>query len=694
MGDHPEEPPAEPEDDERGSIRTLTSETVDDAPPEGPTSSDDKDGQPTAVDSEPLSDSQHTSTSEEGPPPPLPPRPIPTKAPSSLLNPLSSLRGTTRSSRPQLHTQATTALSLTDVHTHARPDSLRNVHDSRRALSRTPSYSTISNFRHGHVEPHSGSDAAETNSIRSHAPTLEATGDIESLLGEVLSSENRSPTWKLMSAQRDISSPFDAVAEEDTEFEKTFRHEFSPIGELDEGGSNEEALLLDWKSRLKHFLILSQAGKPIYTRHGDPSLVSSYIGILQTIISSFQRQDKPNNKDPLRSFTAGSTTFVIVTEGPLHLVAISRDLEESDAQLRNQLDALYMQILSTLTLPVLNQLFSNRPSTDLRKPLQGTAPLLSGLSDTFTRGSPPTLLSALECLKLRKTDRSAINNVLLRLRTPDLLYGLIVAGGRLVSVIRPKRHSLHPGDLQLLFNMLFEADGIKAGGGENWIPLCLPGFNKGGYLYMYVSFIGASDSVGDGANEENGASPQDNDSREKEDQIAIILISTNKESFYDMQRMRNETIETLTRTALLSKITASISAGRPQVTDIIPGTAIRHFLYKSKANVQFVMPSYEPDFCTEVARRKLHTLYASLHASLHSQLAPQKLHHRVPFPSSTSTHAIANLSALAYSTPVFELYVVASPSATKAAIAQGANMLVRWARREEERIFILGGAVF
>lgn len=286
--------------------------------------------------------------------------------------------------------------------------------------------------------------------------------------------------------------------------------------------------MLQWKEKRKHYLILSAAGKPIYTRHGDSGLVSSYIGIIQTIISFYQDVD-----DTLRSFTAGDTKVVILSKNPLYLVTISR-LVESESQLRLQLDALYMQILSTLTLPALNHLFSIRPSTDLKKPLQGTETLLSTLADSFTKGSLTTLLSALECLKLRKSHRNIINNILLKTRAEKLLYGLVAAGGRLVSVIRPKKHSLHPGDLQLLFNMIFEADGVKAGGGESWIPVCLPGFNSSGYLYMYVSFLNPNEDSEDVILDE---------STPKDESVAIVLISAEKESFFQLQEMRNKLTE-------------------------------------------------------------------------------------------------------------------------------------------------------
>ena len=328
--------------------------------------------------------------------------------------------------------------------------------------------------------------------------------------------------------------------------------------------------------------------------------MNGYIGIIQTIISFFEGAN-----DPLMGFTAGGTRFVVVTEGPLYFVAISK-LGESDAQLRVQLEALYMQILSTLTLPALTQLFSNRPNTDLRRPLGGTETLLSSLADTFTKGSASALLSALECLKIRKSQRHAIDNTLLKARTDKLLYGLIVAGGRLVSVIRPKRHSLHPSDLQLIFNMLFEAKSIEAGGGENWIPLCLPGFNSSGYLYMYVSFLASqqeSEATADRPSTASSASP--------EDKVAVLLISADKESFYELQKMRDEVVSQLEKNGSMGIITAAVRSGRPTTTDIVPGSQLRHFLYKSRSNVQFTMPSFSPYFNSPIAHRR-YVLYRKL----------------------------------------------------------------------------------
>jgi len=302
-----------------------------------------------------------------------------------------------------------------------------------------------------------------------------------------------------------------------------------------------EAVMHQWRAKLKHFLILSSAGKPIYSRHGDDQLITNYIGVVQTIISFYQ-----STNDTLRGFTAGQVRFVVISKGPLNLVAITR-LPESDSQLRSQLEALYMQILSTLTLPSMERMFAARANYDLRRPLQGTETLLSALADGFTRGSPSTLLSALECLKLRKSHRATINNTLLKTRSENLLYGLVVASGKLVSVVRPKKHSLHPGDLHLIFNMLFEAGSVKAGGGENWIPLCLPGFNNTGYLYMYVSFLNLehpSEQMQERPRTSEGA----------DDEVAVLLISADRESFFELRRMRDDLVEVCGIISLLCKV--------------------------------------------------------------------------------------------------------------------------------------------
>lgn len=461
-----------------------------------------------------------TSPEEDGPPA-LPPRPAQSliqrtggflKSHSPDFGSLTAFgsRAPTRASPAR----ATTAVSLTEA--------------STLKLS-LPEHEEETTHSHGNHVPSEVDqtllDNSDAMTIRSFAATAEPFIDAESMLGDVLDKDTLA--WRNMA--HDSTGPMVDVLPVDTKFEEVFEQEFDELDDMTSDGLNESAVVKQWKSKLKQFFILSRAGKPVWSRHGTDQLITSYVGVILTLISFFE-----GNSDGLKGFTARGTRFVVLSKGQLYLVATS-SLGESDQQLRHQLEALYMQILSTLTLPVMERMFKRAASTDLRRPLEGTNKLLSALADGFTRGSPSTLLTALECLRMRKSHRQLINNALLKTRSEKLLYGLIVAGGRLVSVVRPRKHSLHPGDLHLIFNMLFEAGGINAGEGENWIPLCLPGFNNTGYVYMYVSFLAL-----DPASEQIRKRDMPLENLEE---VAIILISAEKEAFFELQQMKDDLIE-------------------------------------------------------------------------------------------------------------------------------------------------------
>lgn len=596
-------------------------------------------------------DNPHEEGAQSEQAPPLPPRPT----------------SSSPADQPNLQAQPTTAITPLDIQTVSFPDG------SRGTFSTPGTRSTSTPLSSGYASPNrkvSGpnSDVDDGASIASLAPTMRPAADMASLFVGDLS--RRSLAWNMLRSQSGAAKPFERDGLQLSGPMAQFTREFDDVPADATPDCSDEQRLGLWKSKLKHYMILSSAGKPIWSRHGDLMLINSSIGVVQTIISFYE-----GSKNPLQAFTAGDARFVIATQGPLYFVAVSK-LGEGDSQLRAQLEALYMQILSTLTLPTLKKIFVHRPSSDLRKPLEGTESLLSSLADTFTKGSPTTLLGSLECLKLRKSQRHSINNMFLRLRADKLLYGLIVAGGKLVSVIRPRRHSLHPSDLQLIFNMLFETDGVRGGGGENWIPLCLPAFNNQGYLYMYVSYFESDSEEPKTA----GSVP----TQAPEEEIAMILISTDKESFFSLKKMRDDVAQQMAKNGSMSLIREAVKVGRPSVAQVAPGSQISHFLYKSKANVQFCMSSLEPAFGGVLERRRLMTLYHELHASAHAKHTHLKVLHSVS----------EDATSLAWLTPVFEFYCVGGPNMTRAAMAQGANKIVQWAKREEQRLFIIGGGVF
>ncbi len=207
------------------------------SPPQGSSSLQRRESQETVHRLESASDGKTTSAAEyskenpdDGSPPPLPPRP----GSQRVLRPGSILR---RQSRPKLQASATTALSITDIHTRSHQDGYRENYAAPTESTSSPksvrAYGSIRKFNWGN-----GSEKNDDSvSMRSYAPISDVGGDVESLLSDIAESSQRSTAWKLLSAQvdgSDQSDPMsiggDTVANFDLEFEE--------IGELDSESSN------------------------------------------------------------------------------------------------------------------------------------------------------------------------------------------------------------------------------------------------------------------------------------------------------------------------------------------------------------------------------------------------------------------------------------------------------------------------
>ena len=182
--------------------------------------------------------------------PPLPPRPANVTLPrEGSYGPGSSLQKLTKTSRPHLQSTATVALSRTDIHTQSYQDGSRETFAA--SAETTPPSKAVATFGSiKRIKGLSDSEGGDSASVRSYAPTLETSGDVESLLGEVLEASQESPAWRLHSAQNGAPDPFESVTYEDDDATVDFYREFDEIREVDADGGNEGKLGLTSNSEL------------------------------------------------------------------------------------------------------------------------------------------------------------------------------------------------------------------------------------------------------------------------------------------------------------------------------------------------------------------------------------------------------------------------------------------------------------
>lgn len=377
---------------------------------------------------------------------------------------------------------------------------------------------------------------------------------------------------------------------------------------------------------------------------------------------------------------------------------------ETSNELISQLDFLHSYLLSSLSQRQVSRIFDKRENFDLRNFLESTDfenldEICSLISEKFY---PDVLLGSLQCLTLNRSYRSQLHECMLQnlMRESDLprgtlLYGLIVApNSKLCSVLRPRGHTLHTTDLHLLFCLIFHQFQNLNENQELWVPICFPKFNSNGFLYCYIKFL---------------SSP--NYKISSKSRPVLVLISAQKDAFYQLKLLGDKLTSSITSNGLLDKI---FQAQPVRIGDI-QAPLVHHFLYKSKKHVQYVMPQLQfadresDSVQAEEYEKKLMTYYQQIHNSVfsdggipfnksiinffnwESSLGPFEEPNNIGLIQGEKTQMLG----LAWITPGFELYLISNNGVNdKRILLKSAKKIISWCRKNEGKIFVNEGATF
>lgn len=183
---------------------------------------------------------------------------------------------------------------------------------------------------------------------------------------------------------------------------------------------------------------------------------------------------------------------------------------------------------------------------------------------------------------------------------------------------------------------------------------------------------------------------------------SIQLESSEKSGFicFYFQRLRRQNC--------LDAINASMNNQWPTMS-YVNVLEVRHFLYKAKYRAQFVAPVLDVPYVDHnnppedtipaepLSRdnprapkrisdelQRLYSTYFRMHSRLHAQARPVKIIYWVDDKENW----------LAWNTSGFELYVALEPLVKKSAAISAVNKLLKWVKKEEERIFIMNAPTF
>ncbi|CAN7008346.1 unnamed protein product [Brassica rapa subsp. trilocularis] len=450
---------------------------------------------------------------------------------------------------------------------------------------------------------------------------------------------------------------------------------------------DEDDASLSWRKRKKHFFILSNSGKPIYSRYGDEHKLAGFSATLQAIISFVE-----NGGDRVNLVKAGKHQVVFLVKGPIYLVCISCT-DETYEYLRGQLDLLYGQMIVILTKSI-DRCFEKNAKFDMTPLLGGTDAVFSSLVHSFS-WNPATFLHAYTCLPLPYASRKATGTVLQDVCASGVLFSLLMCRHKVISLAGAQKASLHPDDLLLLSNFVMSSESFRQvlnilpiykQTSESFSPICLPRYNPQAFLHAYVHFF--------------------------DDDTYVILLTTRSDAFYHLKDCRVRIEAVLLKSNILTTIQRSIAEGGLRVEDLPIDRRLRqkppstnnqgqdstevsvgtggpfglwHFMYRSIYLDQYVSSEFSPPVTSHRQQKSLYRAYQKLYASMHEKgLGPHKTQYRRD----------ENYTLLCWVTPDFELYAAFDPLADKAMAIKICNQVCQRVKEVENEVFLQGASPF
>jgi hypothetical protein len=247
-----------------------------------------------------------------------------------------------------------------------------------------------------------------------------------------------------------------------------------------------------------NILVMSDSGKPIFSRCGKEEDIARVTGLLQAVRSSIL-YNKTLGLGDIQSLHSAGMKLVFMSVGAITLVAIETFEDEAhattEAYLRLQLEYVFSLIISAMTARV-QDMFQYNPSFDLQSMLS-TDHIMRDIIDESERNNPaPFLVAGIPtACPLSPEVRDKASRVLKDVGddTENTVFAILFTGHKLVTLVQSssyRPHQMRVSDLHLVQDFLNRQPGVLSGS-ELWIPLCLPRFDSSGFMNCYTNCLDA-----------------------------------------------------------------------------------------------------------------------------------------------------------------------------------------------------------
>ena len=248
---------------------------------------------------------------------------------------------------------------------------------------------------------------------------------------------------------------------------------------------NANMKLEEFFTKKRHYLIMTDGGKPVYSRYGDEVENNSIFATISAMITKFTIFNSTDSfKEDINIISNNKNKIVFVKKGQLIFIALSKKVNDSVSFLHSQLEYMYNQLMSILTVRFYEKLEDN-PSKCLTA-MGGTEHLFEQIIQ-YSSNSFVSLFNSyqiMNCLNFGES-RDKINRIL-EDNKGNALYCILMTPYEIISFAHSNQIAVTSSDLILIQNLIFCTEMMRTE--ESYVPICLPGISDQGFLQLYSHF--------------------------------------------------------------------------------------------------------------------------------------------------------------------------------------------------------------
>ena len=247
----------------------------------------------------------------------------------------------------------------------------------------------------------------------------------------------------------------------------------------------EELKYEEFFNKKRHYLIMTDGGKPVYSRYGDEVENNSIFATFSAMITKFTIFNSNNNyKEELNVISNKKNKIVFMKKGQLIFIAFSKKINDTISLLHSQLEFIYNQLMSILTSKFYEKLEDN-PSKCLTA-MGGTENLFEQIIQ-YSSNSFISIFNSYQIMNFENFGESHDKlTKILEENKGNSLYCILMTPYEIITFVKSNQITVQASDLILIQNLILCTEMLRTQ--ESYVPICLPGISDQGFLQLYSHF--------------------------------------------------------------------------------------------------------------------------------------------------------------------------------------------------------------